>query len=84
MFSIHVSTCTYLVCIYPHVQYCLYSSFCTDIFKPDPEYLENEEKYKAIKEDILGSSDESEEEDDSDDDDGEDDDEGPARTSIRR
>ena len=37
-----------------------------DIFKADPEYLENEEKYKLIKEDILGSSSDSEEEDDSD------------------
>ena len=26
----------------------------TDIFKFDPDYLENEEKYKAIKAEILG------------------------------
>ena len=45
-----------------------------DIFKFDPNYLENEEKYKGIKADILGegSSDESgsEEEDSEDDDEG--------------
>ena len=37
-----------------------------DVFKPDPEFLENEEKYIAIKEEILGegSSDEDEEEED--------------------
>ena len=29
-----------------------------DVFKADPEFLENEERYKSIKEDILGSSDE--------------------------
>ena len=44
----------------------------TDIFKFDPNYLENEEKYKSIKAEILGEdSDEesgSEETDDSDED----------------
>ncbi len=43
-----------------------------DIFKADPKYLENEEKYKSIKEDILGSSSDSEEEDDSDEEEGDD------------
>ena len=38
-----------------------YHSFCfTDIFKPDPDFLENKDKYKTIKEDILGSSSEEE------------------------
>ena len=45
----------------------------TDIFKFDPNYLENEEKYKTIKADILGegSDDESGSEGDSEDDDDE-------------
>ncbi len=47
--------------------------FLKDIFKFDPDYLANEERYKAIKAEILGEdSDEesgSEEEDDSDEDD---------------
>ena len=33
---------------------------CTDIFKFDPNYLENEEKYKAIKAEILGEDSEDE------------------------
>lgn len=44
-----------------------------NIFKVDPNYLENEEKYKAIKTEILGDSDEesgSEEEDASDEEEG--------------
>lgn len=44
-----------------------------NIFKLDPEYLENEEKYKAIKAEILGGSDEesgSEEEEPSDEEEG--------------
>jgi len=44
-----------------------------NIFKIDPSYLENEEKYKAIKAEILGDSDEesgSEEEDSSDEEEG--------------
>ena len=28
--------------------------FVTDIFKFDPKYLENEERYKSIKAEILG------------------------------
>jgi pre-mRNA-splicing factor CWC22 len=48
----------------------------TDIFKFDPKYLENEERYKLIKAEILGeeSGDESgsgSEEDDSDEEEGE-------------
>ncbi len=48
-----------------------------DIFKADPEYLENEDKYKSIKEDILGSSSDSEDDEDSDEEEG--DDEGVVR-----
>lgn len=46
-----------------------------NVFKLDPDFLENEEKYKTIKRDILdeGSSDSGEEGDGSDDDDEEDD-----------
>ena len=33
---------------------------CTDIFKFDPNYLENEEKYKAIKAEILSEDSEDE------------------------
>ena len=50
-----------------------------DIFKFDPKYLENEEKYKDIKTEILGEdSDENsdEEEDESEEDEDEDEDEG--------
>jgi hypothetical protein len=46
---------------------------CADIFKFDPNYLENEEKYKAIKVDILGdgsSDDESESEESDTEDEG--------------
>lgn len=51
--------------------------FFADIFKHDPEYLENEEKYKAIRAEILGEessgsdgsgSDDDESGEDSDDD----------------
>lgn len=46
-----------------------------DIFKFDPKYLENEEKYKSIKAEILGESDEDddsseEDEDENDEDEG--------------
>jgi len=37
--------------------------FLIDVFKFDPDFLENEAKYKEIKNEILGSDDE---EDDSD------------------
>lgn len=45
-----------------------------DIFKFDPNYLENEEKYKAIKAEILGED--SDEETDSEESESEDEDEG--------
>lgn len=54
-----------------------FADYSPDIFKFDPNYLENEEKYKQIKAEILGegSSDEeesgSEEESDEDEDEGE-------------
>ena len=51
--------------------------FPTDIFKFDPNYIENEERYKAIKAEILGEdssdeegSDESESEDEEDEEEG--------------
>lgn len=34
----------------------------TDIFKLDPNYVENEERYKAIKTEILGEASDDEEE----------------------
>ena len=49
-----------------------------DVFKPDLEFLENEERYKAIREEILGegsSDDESGEEGEVSDEDEEDDEE---------
>ncbi len=53
---------------------------CPDIFKFDPNFLENEEKYKAIKAEILGedSDDDSGSEESSEDSD--DDQEGKLRT----
>ncbi|KAJ0256676.1 Uncharacterized protein HA466_0095980 [Hirschfeldia incana] len=45
-----------------------------DVFKPDPDFLENEKKYEALKKELLGE-DESEDEDGSDDAGSEDDDE---------
>ena len=53
----------------------LFADMFVDIFKFDPKYLENEEKYKSIKAEILG---ESEEDDDSseEDEDENDEDEG--------
>jgi pre-mRNA-splicing factor CWC22 len=47
------------------------------VFKFDPDYLENEERYKAIKSEILGEGSDDEEGSDDDDDD-DDDDEGLA------
>jgi pre-mRNA-splicing factor CWC22 len=44
-----------------------------DIFKFDPKYVENEEKYKSIKAEILG--DESDEDEDGSEEDSEDEDE---------
>ena len=38
---------------------------CADIFKFDSSYLENEEKYKEIKAEILGEESSDEESDDS-------------------
>lgn len=42
----------------------------------DPDYLENEEKYKSIREDILGSDDSDEDGDSEEDSDDEEDNEG--------
>lgn len=53
----------------------LYTWYFVDVFKFDPEYLENEEKYSAIKAEILGEEDDSDEsgsdESDEDEEDGE-------------
>ncbi|XP_031564700.1 pre-mRNA-splicing factor CWC22 homolog [Actinia tenebrosa] len=46
-----------------------------NIFKMDPNFLENEEKYKEIKKEILGESDDDDSDDDDEDDDDDDDDE---------
>ena len=43
----------------------------TDIFKFDPEYLENEERYKSIKAEILDEDSDDESGSDSEDDDSE-------------
>ena len=53
-------------------------SSCVDIFKFDPKYLENEERYKAIKAEILGegSSDEEGSEESSEEEEEEDEEEG--------
>jgi hypothetical protein len=61
-----------LVCILSATPAIFLNSLRADIFKFDPNYLENEEKYKAIKADILGegsSDDESGSESDSEGDD---------------
>ena len=44
---------------------------CSDLFKVDPSFVENEERYSEIKREILGDSDDEEESgsEDSDDDD---------------
>ena len=47
--------------------------FFADIFKFDPNYLDNEEKYKEIKNEILG---EDEDEEDGSEEDSEDENEG--------
>lgn len=50
------------------------SIHCIDVFKADPKFLDNEEKYAEIKEEILGgdSDDESGSEEGSDDEEDED------------
>jgi len=56
-----------------------------DLFKVDPDFLKNEDRYEAIKREILGDSDDEEEsgseESDSDDDD-EDGDVAPEKAGI--
>lgn len=49
--------------------------FLIDIFKHDPEFVENEEKYKAIRAEILGEESSGSEESGSDEESGEDSDE---------
>lgn len=46
----------------------------SDIFKQDPNFLENERKYEEVKKSILGDESEDEEDDDDGSDDDEDDD----------
>jgi len=53
-----------------------------DIFKFDPNYLENEEKYKAIKADILGEGFDDESGSEGDNEDEDDEDEGTFGTLI--
>lgn len=60
-----------------HMQTRLTRIYCSDIFKFDPAYIENEAKYKAIKDEILGASDD--DDSDSGSEDGSDDDEGEER-----
>ena len=55
---------------------CLYFSFSfSDIFKPDPNFLENEKRYEELKKIILGDESEDEEGSNAASDDDEDDDE---------
>ena len=62
---------------------CLHFSFSfSDIFKPDPNFLENEKRYEELKKTILGDESEDEEGSDaSDDDDGEEEDEEQMKIS---
>ena len=50
-----------------------------DIFKFDPNYLENEDKYKQIKTEILGDSDSDDESGSGSDEDSDEDEEGMSR-----
>jgi len=56
----------------------------TDIFKFDPNYLENEEKYKAIKAEILGEDSEEEGSESESDQESEGEDEGALRAIVRK
>jgi pre-mRNA-splicing factor CWC22 len=56
----------------------IYLSPCSDIFKPDPSFLESEKRYEELRKNILGEESEDEEGSDAvsdDDEDGDDDDE---------
>jgi len=55
----------------------------TDIFKFDPNYLENEEKYKAIKAEILGEDSSEEGSESESDEESEGEDEGRFRVLVR-
>ena len=60
----------------------IFLSPCSDIFKPDPNFLENEKRYEELKKTILGDESEDEEGSDaSDDDDGEEEDEEQMKIS---
>lgn len=50
-------------------------SICSDIFKPDPNFLENERKYEELKKAILGEESEEEGESDAESEDEDEDDE---------
>lgn len=43
----------------------IYSLLVADVFKPDPDFIENEKKYEGLKKELLGD-DESDDEDGSD------------------
>jgi pre-mRNA-splicing factor CWC22 len=53
------------------LDYKIWLFFLTDIFKFDPKYLENEERYKSIKAEILGEDSDEESGSGSDEDDSE-------------
>lgn len=63
---------------------------CSDIFKPDPDFIENEKRYEEVKKTILGDDSEEEGSDaasdgeDDDDDDDEDDEEEDEQQMIIR
>ena len=60
----------------------IFLSSCSDIFKPDPNFLENGKRYEELKKTILGDESEDEEGSDaSDDDDDEDEDEEQMKIS---
>ena len=56
---------------------------CGQIFKFDPNYLENEEKYKAIKAEILGEDSSVEGSESGSDEESEGEDEGRFRVLVR-
>lgn len=66
---------------------CVFSVF-SDIFKPDPNYMENEKRYEELKKSLLGEEEESEGDDEgsdaeSDDDDDESDEETEESMQIK-
>lgn len=58
-----------------HCDLYVFIFFFSDIFKPDPNFLENEKRYEELKKTILGEESEDEEGSDAESDDDEEDDE---------